>query len=727
MTTALRTLTALLAITASAQAQRTPDDALRTLQDGNRRYTTDHSLTQPVGEGVRRTLARGESPFAIVLCCSDSRVPPEHVFNTGLGELVVVRVAGHLADPETIATIENAVDQSGVPLCVVLGHEQCDSVAAAIAQVEAPTHNATGTAVTQALLEAIEPAVRKVKTQDLGGKALCDRCEEEHVHATVASVMRRSALLRRYESVGKFRMVAARYHLGSGEVEWLPNRPLPVDEKTQVQVVPGSVPNGMPPHVAFRLLQAGHRRFLSDTKPTADVTTVRRQSLTQSQQPPIVVLTCADSRVAPEHVFDAGLGDLLVVRVGGNTLNDSALASIEYAAGQLGSSLLVVLGHTKCTALQNAADGPSQKNLSPHQRTLLQRLEPAIAEARNDKGRDLLSAASAHNALRTLAEARSRSALVRTLEHDGRFAMLAGVYDIASGDIEWLKDKDGAPTGSAELPQATAKSGHGQGAHGADHGSSTNDAHGAGSHDAHANAHAAENAHGDAHGAPTAHGAAPTNDHANGHEPTNSHGAPAGHGDAHGNAQGDAHATPDAHGTPPAAPHGDVQAHGEANLPVVTWTAGHDPETATGNGHGAPAAGHGDAPGSSQGSTAGNGHGDAHAPSHDAHASGHGAAANEHGSNHGNTHGAPVDSHATTPAHGDHGGATDDHSGHGAGNHGQQHGDAATGTNDHGHSHDATPASAHGKNGISWHDPIVLVGITGVVSLLAAAVLAMKK
>ena len=706
MTIAPRLFTALLALstTSALLAQRTPDEALRALQDGNRRFATDHSITQPVGEGVRRTLARGESPFAVVLCCADSRVPPEHIFNTGLGELFVVRVVGHTADQETIASIENAVEQLGASLCVVLGHEQCDSIAAAIAQVESPTRGTTQSQVMQSLLESIEPAVRKVKTQDLGGKVLCDRCEEEHAHATLAQVMRRSALLRRYESVGKFKMVAARYQLTSGEVEWLPNRPLPADPQATMHVVPGSVPNGMPPHVAFRLLQAGHRRFLSDSKPTADLTSARRAALANTQQPPIVVLTCADSRTAPEHIFDAGLGELLVVRTSGNTLNDSALASLEYAAGQLGSSLLVVLGHSKCNALQAAADGPTTTNLTPHQRALLQRLEPAVATARNERGsRDLLTVAAQHNALRMLTEARTRSPLLRSLEHDGRFAMLAGVYDIASGDIEWSKDKDTTPAPEAHA-KAPTKAAHGDAGHGASaHGKATT-------------------GHGDAHGAASAHGAA------------------TGHGETHGK-QADAHGAPhDPHAAPaapahggghaPATPHGETAAaHGEGHadkpLPVLDWANHGEPETAAAPAHGdAHAPAHAAAPA----------HGDAHAPAHaaapahgNADAHGHAAPGTSHDAHGTDAHAAPHgDAHA--PAHGDSTAGHGDAHGAAAGAHTTDPHAAATDDHGHAHPHASAPAPApkHG-NPVAWNDPIVLVGISGVLSLLAAAVLAMKK
>lgn len=95
--------------------------------------------------------------------------------------------------------------------------------------------------VMQQLLEHIEPAVRKAQARSLGGKDLTDACEEENAHTTVHETMRRSELLRRYASVGKFRMVAARYHLDSGGVERLPDRPLPAAPDQAAHLVPGAV------------------------------------------------------------------------------------------------------------------------------------------------------------------------------------------------------------------------------------------------------------------------------------------------------------------------------------------------------------------------------------------------------------------------------------------------------------------------------------------------------
>jgi len=547
----------LLAMAGGLAAQRSPDDALRELKEGNRRFAADKSVPQPLGEGVRRTLARGQSPLAIVLCCADSRVPPEHVFNAGLGELYVVRVSGHACDPETLASIEYAVEHLNVPLCVVLGHEKCGAVAATVAQFQTRgnggTHDDASPAIRQ-LLEQIEPAVRRAAARDFVGEQLCAAAEEENVHHTVHECLRRSDLLRRYASVGRFRMVGARYHLDSGEVEWLPMRPMPEAPTALEEPTHGVVPSNAPPHVALRMLQAGHRRFLGDGQAAGDISSRRREQLTHGEQPLAIVLTCADSRVAPEHLFDAGLGELFVIRVGGNTLNDDVLASIEFAATRTGASLLVVLGHSRCTAVQAASEHPENRDLSPHLRSLVARLEPSVAKAAGEgtTGPDLITRAVRANVLRTVAETRSRSAIVRQLEAEGRFAVLPAFYDLATGDVAWLKDSlDG------EMPAAAPG---GETAHG--HDAAPHD-------DASAHAHGAPPAttapkkRGKAHAATDDHGAHGAADHG-GHD---AHGAAAphpandGHGAADAHDDHGAHAAHDDHGDDE---HGHHEASGAA-------------------------------------------------------------------------------------------------------------------------------------------------------------------
>src|SRR5688572_28409492 len=104
--------------------------SLKRLMAGNARFVADKPSLEHLGAVRRTTLAKGQNPIAIVLCCSDSRVPPEYVFDQGLGDLFVVRVAGNVADEVALGSIEYAAEHLGTPLLLVLGHEACGAVKA---------------------------------------------------------------------------------------------------------------------------------------------------------------------------------------------------------------------------------------------------------------------------------------------------------------------------------------------------------------------------------------------------------------------------------------------------------------------------------------------------------------------------------------------------------------------------------------------------------------------
>ena len=579
-----------LALAAAAAAQHTPDGAERALLDGNRRFLAGDSARDRNGPGHRRTLARGASPFAVVVTCADSVAPPELVFDARLGDLVVVRTAGHVLGAEAIATIEHAVRELNVPLCIVLAHQGCDVIAAAADAGRAPSP-----AVAR-LLERIEPAVRAARALELGGAELLRKAEEEHAQATALACLRQSGLLRSATASGRLRVKAARYH-ASGEVELLPQRALPAEAPADKPVLRGEAKPGLPPHVALRLLRAGHRRFLSERRARPDLSERHRAALAAAQQPLAIVVTDSDARVSPEILFDAGLGELFVVRLAGHVMTDEALASVEFAASRLGASLLVVMGHSHDAALAAAAAHPTKASTTRHQRALLRSLEPAHQGGNVDH-----HGASAENVRRALAEARARSKVLQALEREGKFTMLGGYYDVATGDLEWLPHEPTAATVAAaeEHAPATAEQ-HGAHASGDEHAdhdghdhehdshapSAASSEHG---HDAHADLptldlpaplgetapQATSHAHGHGHGS-HGHGLG----HAEGHQETDAHEHDAHHGEhASDDGHGEQHHDDDHGGHDAAhaheATHGDKDAHGHSHehghSDHSTWT-----------------------------------------------------------------------------------------------------------------------------------------------------------
>lgn len=132
------------------------EQALKRLIEGNQRYMSRKWNRPNQDEQRLLETAKGQHPFAIVLSCADSRVPPELVFDQGLGDLFVVRIAGNIINDAVLGSIEYAAEHLGVPLVMVLGHERCGAVAAAVEGGNAPAH-------INSLVKAIQPAVERVK------------------------------------------------------------------------------------------------------------------------------------------------------------------------------------------------------------------------------------------------------------------------------------------------------------------------------------------------------------------------------------------------------------------------------------------------------------------------------------------------------------------------------------------------------------------------------------
>ena len=459
MATGIRSiLSALLAVSALAPfttAQQGPAEAKAWLEAGNRRFQSCDTAPPQLGAGARRTTALGQNPRAVVLTCTDSDVAPEHVFQAGLGELVVIRLAGNCVDTETIADIEQAASRLAVPLLVVLGHERCTTVAAAIRCAE-DAERGVATSVPspalQQLLQQFEPSVRRGLQQSLSGAALAAQVETEHATAIAAECLRRSETLRRLQQLGRFQVQPARYHQETGAVEWLLPQPLPQTPQEAATVADASPPT-MAPHVALRLLQAGNRRYLGDGKPLGDISPTRRAGIQKGQQPFAIVLTCSDSRVPPEHVFDCGLGELCVIRIAGHVMTDTVLASLELAASQSGAPVIVVLGHSDCTTIQEAGQSGDRARTAG-MRALVDRVAPAFA-GQHGTSPEAQKAAVAANALRVVSQARQRSITLQQLEQQGRLLLLPAVYDIASGDISWLAEPPQEASGMPALPPAT--------------------------------------------------------------------------------------------------------------------------------------------------------------------------------------------------------------------------------------------------------------------------------
>jgi carbonic anhydrase len=185
----------------------TPDDALQKLMDGNQRFV-QHQPQYPDQTAARlQEVAQVQHPFATVLSCADSRVPAELIFDQGIGDIFDVRIAGNIATPEALGSIEYAVVLLGTPVLMVLGHERCGAVTAAVQNESLPGEIGS-------FVKAILPAVDRVR-----GKAgdTVDNAVTANVQYQIEQLKRSPLLTERLQS-GKLKIVGGRYDLDTGTV-----------------------------------------------------------------------------------------------------------------------------------------------------------------------------------------------------------------------------------------------------------------------------------------------------------------------------------------------------------------------------------------------------------------------------------------------------------------------------------------------------------------------------
>jgi carbonic anhydrase len=204
---------ALWATTAVLFAQEsvpTPAAALERLKEGNARFAADRPAAKDQGTKRRAELARGQRPFAVIITCSDSRVPPETIFDQGLGDLFVIRLAGNVVDTAAVGSVEYAVGHLHVPLVVVLGHEECGAVQAALDGKPLPGD-----------LGRLIAMVQVGNRLPLGPKErLLAGIRANAVHQS-RELIRRSHEVKDFVDAERVRVVTGLYGLTSGKVQWL--------------------------------------------------------------------------------------------------------------------------------------------------------------------------------------------------------------------------------------------------------------------------------------------------------------------------------------------------------------------------------------------------------------------------------------------------------------------------------------------------------------------------
>src|SRR6056300_1083102 len=194
----------------------------------------------------------------------------------------------------------------------------------------------------------------------------------------------------------------------------------------------------MTPELALQALKEGNQRFINQNKVDRNLLEQVNDTST-GQYPFATILSCIDSRVSSELIFDQGIGDIFSVRIAGNFVNEDILGSMEFACKLAGTKLIVVLGHTACGAVKGACDHARLGNLT----ALINKIEPAVdavkepadESLRNSSNSDFVNEVAAQNVKMTIENIRLQSEVLKEMEASGEIKILGGMYDIKTGKV----------------------------------------------------------------------------------------------------------------------------------------------------------------------------------------------------------------------------------------------------------------------------------------------------
>jgi carbonic anhydrase len=195
--------------------------------------------------------------------------------------------------------------------------------------------------------------------------------------------------------------------------------------------------NDIPPDAALARLMEGNARYIKGASRRHDFK-AEREALVGGQNPYAGILSCADSRIAPEYAFDSGRGDLFVCRVAGNFANDDTIASLEYAVAVLNAPLFMVLGHEACGAVDATIKSLKDNTTLPgHLPSLVSNLAPAV-NAVKDKPGDLLANATRQNVIDNVAKLKAATPILSAAVEQGKLKIVGGVYRLGDGKVELI-------------------------------------------------------------------------------------------------------------------------------------------------------------------------------------------------------------------------------------------------------------------------------------------------
>ncbi len=436
-----------------------PEQALHLLVDGNKRFASGNP-TYPNLDAARLKLAgqedQGAHAFATVLACSDSSVPVERIFDAGVMDLFVVRVPGSVVQADEAGSIEYGLSYVHTPLLVVLGQTRSSALSAVARRMQGDDQELERNI--PPLIAPLRSAVRQAMEEypDLDVDQLLPIAAETGVWQSIEDLFRRSPSTREMVRDGKVKVVGAVYDVATGLVNWLPEAKVgellekaeaDPDSAQEAMVLYGKGAKPSPAKV-LETLKQGNERFVAGEllHPHADDERLK-QAATEDQGDHAIatVLTCSDSRVPVEYIFDAGIMDLFVVRVAGNVVRTDEAGSIEYGLAHVHTPVLVVLGHTQCGAVSAVTQsvqghGPVLEHNIP---ALVGPIKSAVKNAMHEhpdlaESDKIVPYAIEENVWNSVRNLFMRSPATRKLVKDGGALVTGAVYDVGTGKVRWL-------------------------------------------------------------------------------------------------------------------------------------------------------------------------------------------------------------------------------------------------------------------------------------------------
>jgi len=431
------------------------DEALTRLKRGNERYVASKTPSATLQSRRKALSDDGQLPMAALLSCADSRCPVESIFDVAAGDVFVCRNAGNTiaqAEGSVVASMEYCMQNLQTQLLVVMGHTKCGAINGAVASI--PAADAAEPKLDASVLEnylvALTPAAKQAKAElpSAPDGEVVERAIRINVQNTMSKILEVSGPLREMVQAGKIKVEGAIYDITTGQVEFIGGPP-------SVQAaVPALVRTAKSDYVpgpkALATLKAGNASYASGQAPAATQKSRIQALASDGQLPMAAVLGCADSRCPVELMFNVAPGDIFVCRNAGNAIakaEGNIVASMEYCMAHLKTKLLVVLGHTKCGALNGAlasipaADAAPKADASALEQYLVA-LTPAAKQAKAElphapdpEVAELAIRINVKNTMRSIVQI---SEPLRKQWQSGDLLIEGAIYDITTGRVEFI-------------------------------------------------------------------------------------------------------------------------------------------------------------------------------------------------------------------------------------------------------------------------------------------------